>query len=218
MKRDTGSILVGALLILGGILFLLMNFGFLRNAGALVIAMLFGAGGLAFLGVFASNSRHWWAAFPAFALLGIAGLITLGVTVPNVAAVLGGSLFLGSLALGFLLVYITHPENWWAIIPGGVLLTLAVVALTAEVLGGTLGGAIFFLGLAATFGLVYVLPTPQGRQLWAAWPAGGCTVVGVLVLIGSTGLFDILWPVILILVGLFLIYRYLTHHGMKSSE
>ncbi len=207
MRRDSGATILGVVLILAGLLFLLMNLGFLREVGSLIIALLFAFGGLAFLFVFAANRDHWWALFPAFALLGISGVITISTVAPWLNGPWVGGLFLASLSAAFWLVYLTHPENWWAVIPGGVLLTLAAVAGWAPLLGAASGG-LFFLGLSATFGLVYVLPTPQGRMQWAVWPAGACLVMGLLLSFMLSGLINFVFPAALIVAGLLILLRY----------
>jgi hypothetical protein len=196
------------LLILGGILFLLLNIGILPHLGNLMIAFVFVAGGLVFLLVFLRDMDHWWALFPGFALLGIAEIIAVNVIFPVLGERVSGGLFLGTLALSFLIVYVLRPENWWAVIPGGTLLTLAVVA-TLDTIGlETLGGPVFFLGLALTFGLVYLLPTAHGRMTWALWPAGACLMMSAVVLFAATNLFVYVFPVALIAGGAYLLLRY----------
>ena len=82
--------------------------------------------GLLFL-VFAVRGQ-WWAWIPSLSLLGLAGLETLQYLAPVAADQWGGSVFLGAIGLGFWIVYLVDRAHWWAIIPGGVLVTLAVVA------------------------------------------------------------------------------------------
>jgi hypothetical protein len=208
MRRDSGATVLGVLLILGGLFFLLMNFGILPELGALMIALLFAAGGAAFLLVFLTNSERWWALFPGFTLLGIASIIALSTLFPQFNGPWLGALFLGGLSVAFWIVYLTHPENWWAVIPGGVLMTLAFVAGLADTMGAASGG-IFFIGLGLTFGLVYVLPTPSGRMTWAIWPAGACLLMGILLSFMLTGLLNIAFPLALIVAGVFVLVRYL---------
>jgi hypothetical protein len=100
---------------------------------------------------------------------------------------------------------VTHLEHWWAIIPGGVLLTLAGVTLIPE--GDEWAGGAFFLGIAITFGLLYILPKPGGRLKWALYPAGILLIVGLLVVLGVTNLTNYVLPVVLLVVGGFFIYR-----------
>lgn len=141
-NRETTSIIIGLLLVLGGALFLLGNFGLFENVGALIWALIFAAGGAAFLAVFVTNTnRNWWALFPAFALLGIGVLIGMDTLLPWIPEQFGGGLFLGALSLSFWGVYATHQEHWWAIIPGGVLLTLAGVATISNTFAGGIRGA-----------------------------------------------------------------------------
>jgi hypothetical protein len=207
MKRLHYRLIWGALLVGVGLLLLLQNFNILGFLWGGVWAFLFAAGGAAFLVVFLSHRNNWWAAIPGFTLLGIGALIGLGTFFPRLENAVGGSLFLGAIGLSFWVVYLRSREQWWAIIPGGVLLTLATVAGLSNTLPWVETGGMFFLGLAATFGLVYLLPTPQGRMSWAIIPAAVLFVIGLIVTVATSSLFRYIWPAALILVGLWLIYR-----------
>ena len=145
---------------------------------------------------------------PGSALLGLALLLMLdllGLAEGNAAWL--GSVFLGFIGLSFWFIYLTHREFWWAVIPGGVLSTLALVALMATWYAGEAVGSIFFFGMAATFGLVYLLPTPFGRMTWALIPAGVLAVLGLALLLAFTAIFEYVWAVVLILVGVYLLLR-----------
>ena len=121
---------------------------------------------------------------------------------------LSGGLFLGMIGLSFLVIYLIRRDFWWAVIPGGVLATLAVVALTSSSIDeGTASGGLFFLGLAATFLVVYFLPTPEGRMQWALWPAGILGLIGMVVLAGAGGVASYIFPLFLVGVGGFMIFR-----------
>lgn len=123
----------------------------------------------------------------------------------------GGSLFLGALGIGFAAVYLRDHGRWWAIIPTGVMLTLALPAVGgATEAGARVSGALFFVGLAVTFVLVAVLPGGPGRRRWAWIPAAALAVLAVLVALEATALlsvFDYLWPLALIAGGGFLLWR-----------
>jgi hypothetical protein len=84
-----------------------------------------------------------------------------------------------------------HRKQWWALIPGGVLLTLAGVTLVSE---PDYAGGLFFLGLALTFGLIYFLPKPSGKSQWALYPAVFLLAVGVLVNLGEANVLNYVWP------------------------
>ena len=93
-----------------------------------------------------------------------------------------GAMFLGMIGLAFWIVYLTNHDHWWAIIPGGVMLTLAAVSAVAPFAGGFATGGLFFLGMGLTFALVGVIPTPQGRMTWAFIPAAVMGIMGLLVI------------------------------------
>jgi hypothetical protein len=205
MRRIEWRVLVGILLVAVGALLLLQTFNILRFVWEVVWAVLFVASGSGFLVVYLGRQEHWWAVIPGMALLGVGGLI--GLSVFGLDDVIGGAVFLGALSLAFWLVYLRSRANWWAVIPGGVLATLALVAGLEQILPWAETGGMFFLGLALTFGLVYLLPTPHGRMTWALIPAAVLFVVGLIVVLATSSVLQFLWPAVLILVGGYLVLR-----------
>jgi len=205
MRRVEWRVLVGILLVAVGALLLLQTLGIFRFVWDFVWSILFLAGGVAFLVAFLGREEDWWAAIPGMALLGIGALI--GLSIIGLGEIIGGVVFLGALSLSFWLVYLRRRENWWAVIPGGVLLTLAVVAGLEQVVPWAETGGLFFVGLALTFGAVYLLPTPQGRMTWALIPAAVLLVVGLVVVLATSTVLQYLWPAVLILFGGFLVLR-----------
>ena len=199
---------VGAiLLIVVGILLLLQNFGILGGVVALIWSLIFGVGGLIFLYVFLTNRVHWWAIIPGFALLGVAALIALDEFFPRVGDALGGMIVLGGIGLAFWVIYFLNREHWWAVIPGGAMFTVALIAGLDAVFEGAETGGVLFLGLGLTFGLLSLLPTPHARMRWALIPAAVLLVIGVLITAAATGIFEYLWAIALILAGLYLLLR-----------
>ncbi|MCL5996036.1 MAG: hypothetical protein M1546_08265 [Chloroflexi bacterium] len=206
MRRYDMRLLWGLLLIAGGALFLLENLGILP-LGGYVWALLFAVGGLTFLGVFSADRANWWAVIPGLTLLGIGMTIALSIAFPEQVGAWIGAGFLGMIGLAFWIVYLTNREFWWAIIPGGVLVTLAMVAGIAPFWGGFETGGLFFLGMGLTFALVGVVPTPQGRMTWAFIPASILTLMGLLVMAAATSLINYIWPIVLIAFGVVLLWR-----------
>jgi hypothetical protein len=202
MRRTIG-VFWGILLIGGGTLLLLQNLGYLGNVSAYLWSFVFALFGLSFLIGFFLDRTHWWAVLPGVTLLSLAALVGLSEANEELSEAWGGSLFLGGIGLAFWLVYLMHREFWWALIPAGVLSTLAVVAGIDSQVGGVDSGAIFFLGLAATFGLVFLAT----RMRWALIPAGILAVLGMVVLVNLSNAFNVVWPIALIGGGLFLLYR-----------
>ena len=204
MKRFDVRIAGGILLIVAGILALLQTWGIFPVAINLFWAFLSGAGGLFFLFKFLTGRGHWWPLIPAFTLLGLSPTIILAQFAPQVEDTWGGAIFLGMIGLAFGAVYFTDREHWWAVIPAGTLLTLALITVISSVHVDTDG--IFFLGLGLTFALLAFLPTPRGRIKWAIIPAGLLLALGLLIIVSATVL-DYFGPVALILVGLYLVLR-----------
>jgi hypothetical protein len=205
VKRVQWRVVAGVLLIAAGLLFLLQTFGIVRFVWDVIWTGLFAAGGVCFLWVFLERREQWWAAIPGMVLLGIGAQI--GLSILGLDGLLGGAIFLGALSVAFWLVYLRSRENWWAVIPGGVLLSLAVVAGVDEIAPRAETGGLFFLGLALTFALVYLLPTPGVRMNWALIPAGVLCAIGLIVTIATSSVLSFLWPAALIVVGCFLVYR-----------
>lgn len=206
MKRLKVHIIGGVLLIAAGILFLLQNFGVLA-IGAYVWPILFGSGGLVFLYVFLTSRANWWAIIPGLVLLSLAAVSVLDQFAPQVGENWGGAIFLGGIGLAFWMIYFVKREHWWAVIPGGVLFTLALVAGLSSVLAGVEVSGVFFLGLGLTFALLAFLPTPEGRMKWPLIPAGVLLVLGLLMAAAATEIINYLWPVALILAGGYLLFR-----------
>lgn len=206
LKLLESRVFWGVVLIVGGVMFLiqnLLNFEF----GAIFWALAFGLAAIFFLSVFVSNRAMWWALIPGFTLLGIGALIGLSAFAESFTDQWGGSIVLGGIALSFIAIYVIDRENWWAIIPGGVLVTLAAVAGLSNFASGFEVGGLFFLGLGLTFAVVALVPTPQGRMTWAWWPAGVLFIMGVLITAAFGEFIGYVWPIALILAGLVLIFR-----------
>ena len=206
MKRNQMTLLWGILLVVVGLLVLLQNLGYLGAVMPLVWALVFGLAGLTFLYVCATDRERWWAVIPGMALLGIALLVGLDEIAPRLGGKIGGSLFLLMLSLAFWIVYLVRRPFWWAIIPGGVLLTLAGVAGLDELAPGANTEGLFFLGMGATFALVGLLPGGRGRR-WSFIPAGVLLVMGVIFAASSSGFLGYLVPITLVVGGAFFVFK-----------
>lgn len=207
MKRPEVRTIGGILLIVMGLLFLLENLGVIRGAFALLWALLFGAGGVLFFYVFLRDHAQWWAIIPGGALIGIMLMIALDQLAPNLSGDWGGAVFMACLGLAFWAVYLVAREHWWAIIPGGAMLTIAlVVALSASGLAGIESGGAFLLGLGLTFGILALVPTREGRLKWPLIPAGVLMLLGVVLIFTAADLLSYILPLALILAGLYLVF------------
>jgi hypothetical protein len=209
VRRSGVELIIGLFLVVGGGLFLLQNLNVIP-ASDIFWGLAFLVAGLVFLYVYLADRLHWWALIPGFSLLGIGATIALAELAPDIADVAGGALVLGGISLGFWVIYLTDIDRWWAVIPGGVLLTLAIVTLT-DMFGAPFdGGGIFFLGLGATFLLLWVLPNRGRKMGWALIPAVVLLAMGLLLSAASASLINYVVPGLFILIGAFFLLRALT--------
>jgi len=110
-----------------------------------------------------SGWKEWGWLFPAGVFGGVALTITLGINEVN-SAVVASPIFFG-LLIPFAAAYLTdRTRNWWALIPGGVMLFLALTMLLVDNAGGEWVGAMFLLMFALAFLVVYL--TNRART-WA---------------------------------------------------
>ena len=86
---------------------------------------------LPFLVVFLRDRAQWWALIPAYVLLAvgvIVGLLGLGV----LTDLLVPAYVMFAIAIPFFGVYARNTQQWWALIPGGILAVIGLSFLIAE--------------------------------------------------------------------------------------
>ena len=206
MKSSHFRVILGALLLVLGTVALLQNLHVIQFSGSIwgiFWAVIFMAGGAAFLTALVNNRQNWWAAIPGLTLVGLGLIIAISLLFPAFPGNITGALFLAAIGAAFWVIYFRMPENWWAIIPGGTLLTLAAVTIVSDY-NGELSGGLFFIGLGITFGLLALIPTTKMKWPWI--PAGILTAMGVVIAFSSLA-GALIWPIALILLGGFFIYR-----------
>jgi hypothetical protein len=196
MKRFDYRILIGAALILGGVLMLLDRLGLFKGALNFFWAGLLAVGAAIFLFWFFSDRSKWWAAIPGFAL---AGMAASSLLLDHIGW--GGLAFLGGIGLGFWAIFFTGQERWWAIIPGGVLLTLGITSVMSDAFGVMDSGGVFFVGLGITFILVALL----AKMRWAFIPAAVLLLLGFFLGTPFVGAMEYVWIGILLVAGAILV-------------
>lgn len=201
----------GILLVAVGVLVLLQNLNILRDGLSLLWSLLFFAGGAIFTYLYFKERRQWWTIIPGFTLLGLGLLILLSWALPGIGNTVGTGLFLASIGASFFVIYADHREHWWPIIPGGVMITVALVA-TIDNLAflGFDSGSVFMIGLGLTFLLLYLFSPTTKKQTWALYPAGILAGIGLIIGITTSPLMAYLGPLALLAIGAFLVYRAVT--------
>jgi hypothetical protein len=196
MKRFDYRILIGAALILGGVLMLLDRADILKGATDFFWAGVLALGAGIFLYNFFSDRSKWWAAIPGFTL---AGMAASSLLLDRIGW--GGLAFLGGIGIGFWAIYFADRSRWWAIIPGGVLLTLGFTSVMTDAYGVIDSGGVFFVGLGLTFVLVALL----AKMKWAFIPAAVLLLLGFFLGTPFIGIMEYVWIGVLLVSGIVLV-------------
>ncbi len=220
MKNTVWRALSGIVLILIGVVSILqvLNIIVIKEAWwGLFFAGLFLFTGVLFLSVLIRDRKNWWASIAGFTLLGLSALMTASLINPSWERYGTFILFTG-ISLGFWVVCLINRQQWWAIIPAGITLSIAVsdlVEMTAakQSLLITDSSALLLFGLAVTFFLVAILPAREFHTRWALIPAGVLLTVSLLNGLSATPYSQFIWPVILIAAGCYLAIKALTRNG-----
>ena len=140
--------------------------------------------GLPFAVAFALDPRRrWWALIPAWVM----AVLTLVILVADrVSGELIGSLFMFSIALPFLVVYLANRIYRWALIPAFVLTAVGIIPLLATQVSGEAFGAYACLMIALPFLAVFLW---SRQNWWALIPAGimGTAAVNLLIFLPGPG-------------------------------
>lgn len=200
----------GVLLITLGAFFLLQVTGIFGVLTSIFWSVAFAAAGAVFLYVFLTALQtRWWAAIPGFTLLGLAATIFYDRFAPPFFSDIGGAVFLASIGAGFVAIFFTNREKWWAIIPSGALLSVAGVVLVTQADIGFLNPAsVLFIGLGLTFGLLGLMSTYLNTNLrWAYIPAVVMLVMGIVIFTPFVGALGWIWPLAFVAGGAYIILR-----------
>lgn len=199
--RNWWALIPGGVMVFLALTTLLVDSAGGEWVGALFLFMI----AISFLLVYLNNQTRLWALIVAYAtgVLGLAPLMSMG----GRDAAYFGPVFLFAIALPFFIVYFRSAQNWWAIIPAGVLTTISIIAALAiaglirNVNQGGYANALMMGGLAVTFAVVWL----RHAKPWAKIVSIALALVAVAsVFFASYS--QIFWPVAIILVGIYLFY------------
>ena len=130
-----------------------------------------------------SGWKEWAWLFPVGIFGGLALVVGLAGSRLDSAAV-ASPLFFG-LLIPFIGAYLTdRSRNWWAVIPGGVMLFLALTTLLVDSVRGEWVGALFLFLIALSFLAVYL---NDRTRLWALLVAYIIGVLSIAPMLASGG-------------------------------
>jgi hypothetical protein len=144
----------------------------------------------------------WWALIPG-GILGAWGLGSVlgALGLPDALVPLIG--FAGS-ALPFLYIFsLDRKQNWWALIPGGIMAVMGVVSTLGAAVGEQWTATLVLWIIALVFLVVFLL---ERRNGWALIPAGVLAAVGLGVSPVAPSL-SVIGPLALILLGVLVVAR-----------
>ena len=179
------------------------------NGGPWIGALFLFTIAVIFFAVYLNNRTRIWALLVAYisAVLGLAPLMSVQGQGETWGASYYGAVFLFAVALPFLAIYWRTPARWWAIIPAGVLTTLAIIVAMAiagfirSQTEGIYANAVILFGLVMTFGIVGW----RHAKRWAKIVAVILAVAGVGSIFFASN-YQVIAPIAFILVGAFLLF------------
>ena len=156
MNVNRSALFWGVVLTGAGLLALADQMGYTDTFPSQVWVIILGAVSLLGLVSYAlSGWKEWAWLFPVGIFGGLAAVVALAEARTDNASV-ASPLFFG-LLLPFMVAYLTdRARNWWALIPGGVMLFLALTTLLVDTVNGEWIGALFLFLIALSFLLVYL--------------------------------------------------------------
>lgn len=217
MQKLQPRVWLGLGLIVIGVLVLLDQMRWLYFREEWIVATAFLVGGIWCLSLYQRDKMTWKL------ICGLIG-ISIGMTIilDSLSIVAGdylGGLIVLLLAGIFILLYSRNPKMWWALIPGGILLTVGARVLLEEAVWSFryYADSFVLIGIGLTFGYLYKIRTAENRLDWAKWLAIICLVIGGVKLLNEIfydlHIEEFALPVALILIGAYLILRNLRRRG-----
>jgi hypothetical protein len=143
--------------------------------GAFVATLILTAIALPFLLVFLRDRTQWWALIPAYVLTAVGlmvGLIEAGI----LGDLIIPAYVMIAIALPFFVVFTLNRENWWALIPAGILSAIGLGFLIAENLA-TLVAPVIFIILGVGILIRQIRPSRARGEVEASDPTEGADLL-----------------------------------------
>ncbi|HHS13923.1 MAG TPA: hypothetical protein ENN03_09185 [bacterium] len=222
MRTRSNSFLAGLFLIVLGALFLIGTLGVVDVQEEVAAAVVFFSAGLVLLLAHVLFQKPIWTLIVGVASVFIGLAIFISETrvisdnfIGALFFILAGSIFLSGLRKG--------KKNWWVIIPGGYCFVFAGHVILDMLIrrADIYHGVWFFAGSGLIFGTLYFLKDRENPLDWAKFPSLiSLIIAGMVMMTGNfTDFFSrVLFPVMLILVGAYVIYRSIQKAEAESDE
>ena len=132
--------------------------------GEMIAGYVLGTIALPFLVVFFWDRQQWWALIPAYVLLAVGAMVVLiGENVLDDLWIPAYVMF--AIAIPFFVAYFRDMQQWWALIPGGIMAVIGFSFVIAEASIQYVSAAVLILaGVAILVRQVLLKPTPPAAQ------------------------------------------------------
>ena len=101
--------------------------------------------GFPFLIVYLMNREHWWALIPAYTMF-VIGIMVALIDNRFLSDLAIPAYVMFAIAIPFLFVYFTNREQWWALIPGGIMAVIGIGFVAGTDLAQYVIPVVFILG------------------------------------------------------------------------
>jgi hypothetical protein len=211
-QSKKSGLVLGGLLIVFGVLALLET---VTDLGAWVWVAVLTIGGLAVYGVYATDREEKWLLIISYAMLAVAGLVTL-LTLGVLDDPYVATYVLLAIAIPFLAAFLFDRTKWGLLIPFYVLLAVGAMVTLLElgVLDDLLVVSYILFAVAIPFFVVFARDT---SKWWALIPGGITAIVGASFLIAEAAA-QYVGAFVLILAGIWVLVRQLTRKETAEIE
>jgi uncharacterized membrane protein HdeD (DUF308 family) len=203
-KSRRQGLVLGGLLIVFGVMALLENF---TDFSIWIWVAVLVVGGLIVYAIYAADREEKWILIISYAMLAVAGLITL-LELNILRDALVATYVLLAIALPFLLAFLSNRENWGLLIPAYVLFVIGIMVPLIElgVLSDIMIAAYVLFAIAIPFFVVYIR---NSANWWALIPAGILSVIAASFLIAQAAV-EYVFAAALIVAGILIVLRQFT--------
>ncbi|MCP4726148.1 MAG: hypothetical protein GY863_13980 [bacterium] len=222
MQSKLPGLFLGIALVVIGALFLLDNFFYFDVRAEYIVSLVFLVGSMFFYSQYIPDKDKVWGLVLGSVCLFVASAIYIGSSYWIREAMIGVFLF-AILGTSFVIAYLRGKHLWGLLIPAGAAYTIGLIIFNEEsyfVRYPINSGIIFFAGIGLTFALLYMLKNEERKLGWAAFPALGCIILATIIgMVDSYYYYeDILFPTVIIAVGLFLVVKSLMNKNRPQTE
>ena len=203
-QSKRSGLVLGGLLIVFGVLALVET---VTDLSAWIWVAVLVIGGLGVYAVYATDRTEKWLLIISYAMLAVAGLVTL-LTLELLKDAFVATYVLLAIALPFFVAFLFNRTNWGLLIPAYVLLVVSVfVPLTdLGVLNDSLVVTYIMFAIAIPFFVVFLR---DRKNWWGLIPAGILSIIGVGFLIAEASV-EYIFAAGLIVAGILIVVRQFT--------